>query len=71
MLRTFSVKLRIFESLHFTNERCKGWSWPPIRLELQKIERFLVAMQKKISIRGAFAGLLMAKSYTPSELYEW
>ena len=64
------MKLRIFESLHFTNERCKGWSWPSIRLELQKIERFLVAMQKKISIRGAFAGLLVISRKTNVKLYE-
>ena len=28
-------------------------------LNCNEIERFLVAMQKKISIRGAFAGLLI------------
>ena len=39
-------------------------------LNCKEIERFLVAMQKKISIRGAFAGLLrsLACNYRPVSL---
>ena len=58
ILRTFSEKFRNIHWLHFTNDCCTEWSWSSIRLELKKIERFLVAMHKKIPIHGGFALLL-------------